>query len=33
MVSQKYIEKNWIIKDHGHLEPKNITRNDYFIIQ
>ena len=31
MVSQKYIEENWIIKDHGNLEPKDISRDDYFM--
>ena len=31
MVSQKYIEENWIIKDHGNLQPKDISRDDYFM--
>jgi deoxycytidylate deaminase len=31
MVSQKYIEKNGSIKDHGHLQPKNISRDEYFM--
>lgn len=27
----KNIEQNWSIKDHGHLQPKNISRDDYFM--
>ena len=31
MVSQKYIEENWSIKDHWYLESKNISRDEYFM--
>ena len=31
MVLQKVIEENWIIKDHGNLQPKDISRDDYFM--
>ena len=31
MVSQKYIEEDGIIKDHGNLQPKDISRDDYFM--
>ena len=31
MILEKFIEQNWSIKDHGHLSPWNISRDDYFM--
>ena len=31
MINQVDIEQTWSIQDHGYLEPKDISRDDYFM--